>query len=261
MKNGWSEVKKWSIFCYFFLLFFSCKSNKALLSGELDENLTTKAIVRNHYNGELNFKTLSGRMKIDYSDGDSSQGVNVTLRIEKDKTIWISAPLGMVKALITPTRVTFYNKLENEYFDGDFSYLSQILGAELNYEKVQNVLLGQAIFDLRDGKHTVELGNGNYLLKPLKSNELFKVLFEIEPEHFRMGTLVLAQPVMKRLLEIKYKNYQRVAKQIAPGEIEIVATHEDSQSKITMEFKNLEINKPLTFPYNIPKGFKEVTLK
>ena len=117
---------------------------------QLNENLSAKAIIRTHYENALDFKTLSGKMRIDYSDGEDSQGVAVSLRMEKDKAIWISAPFGVVKAYITPGRVTFYNKLQNEYFDGDFAYLSKYVGVELDFEQVQNLLLGQALLDLKD---------------------------------------------------------------------------------------------------------------
>lgn len=257
----WVSVREGLLLCIVVLLLSSCKSSRALSVNDLDENLSTKAIVRNHYQSELNFKTLSGRMKIDYSDGDASQGISVSLRMEKDKAIWISAPLGVVKAFITPDRVTFYNKLDNEYFDGDFSYLSNIIGTDLDFEKIQNVLLGQALFDLRDGRFEVEISNNSYQLKPVKFNELFKVLYQIHPTNFRMAALVLSQPAKNRLLDIQYKNYQGLANRLAPGEITIIASDNDKKNQIDIEYRNLEFNQPLTFPYSIPKGFKEVTLK
>ena len=261
MKLKRLRIRGGILFSIVLLLLSSCKSSRILSAKDLDENLSTKAIVRNHYQSELNFKTLSGRMKIDYSDGSASQGISVSLRMEKDKAIWISAPLGIVKAFITPDRVTFYNKLDNEYFDGDFSYLSNIVGTDLDFEKVQNVLLGQALFDLRDERYDVEISNNNYQLKPVKFKELFKALYQINPTNFRMAALVLSQPARNRLLDIQYKNYQGLANRLAPGEIAIIASDNDKKSQIDIEYRNLEFNKPLTFPYSIPKGFKEVTLK
>ena len=199
-------------------------------------------------------------MRIDYSDGESTQSVSVSFRMEKDKAIWLSAPLGIVKAYITPDRVSFYNKLDNEYFDGNFSYLSQLLGTDLNFQKVQNLLLGEPLFDLRDEKYTVEIANDNYQLKPKKAGDLFKTLFQIEPLNYKMAAQQLSLPWEKRLLEINYKNYQKVNKWILPGEIEILAVDGDNTNNITVEFRNMEFNRALNFPYNIPNGFKEIVL-
>ena len=160
---------------------FSCKSGKIISDVKVDKSLTARVIIKNHYKNELDFKTLTGRIKIDYSDGYSTQSIGVSLRMEKDKAIWISAPLGVVKALITPERVSFYNKLDNQYFDGDFRYLSRLLGTDVDFKKVQNLLLGQALLDLRDAKYLAQVNGDTYELKPKKSMDIFKHLFRIEP--------------------------------------------------------------------------------
>jgi len=253
--------QKWAIVCFFVFLFVSCKTNRVITGGELNTNLSSKAIVKAHYNNQLNFKTLVGKMKIDYSDGDNSKGISVSLRMEKDKAIWISAPLGIVKAYITPDRVTFYNKLEKNYFDGNFSYLSNLLGTELDFNKVQNVLMGQAIFNLKEEKYTTTIAEKKYQLKPKNAGVLFKTLFQIEPKNFKIAMQQIAQPLKKRLLKIEYKDYQIVQNSIIPNDIEIEALDSGDKKNIAITYKNIELNKPLRFPYKIPKGFKKIALK
>ncbi|MDX1327841.1 MAG: DUF4292 domain-containing protein [Arenibacter sp.] len=261
MGNIKIHLQQWAVVLVMLSLLASCKSTSVVTDGTVDENVSAKSVIRNHYYNNLSFKTLSGRMKIEYQDGATSNSVNVSLRMEKDKAIWISAPLGIVKAYITPNRVSFYNKLDNEYFDGDFSYLSQLLGTDLDFNKVQSLLLGEALFDLRDQKYTVDIANNNYQLKPKKSGDLFKTLFQIEPQNYRMATQQLSQPWNKRLLEIQYKNYQKVSHWILPNKIEILALDGDNSNNIRLEFRNMEFNRALNFPYSIPNGFKEIALK
>lgn len=253
-------LQKWAVLGVLVVLVFSCKSTSAIKSATVDESLSAKAVIRNHYYSHVNFKTLSGRMRIDYSDGASTQSVSVSFRMERDKAIWLSAPLGIVKAYITPERVSFYNKLDNEYFDGNFSYLSQLLGTDLNFQKVQSLLLGEPLFDLREEKYTVDIANDHYQLKPKKAGDLFKTLFQIEPLNYRMATQQLSQPWKKLLLEINYRKYQKVNKWVLPGEIAILAVEGDHTNSITVEFRNMEFNRALNFPYNIPNGFKEIVL-
>ncbi|WP_299533786.1 DUF4292 domain-containing protein [Ulvibacterium sp.] len=247
-------------FLVFVCLFLSCKSAKVAGDSSIDENLSAKNVIRRHYQNQTNFNTLSGKAKIDYSDGESSQSVNVSLRMQKDRAIWISAPLGLVKAYITPTRVSFYNKLQNEYFDGDFSYLSELLGTELNYDNLQNLLLGHALFDLRKEKFDVSIAHENYQLKPKQALSIFKTLFQIEPINFKMATQQLSQPSKKRMLEIDYTDYQKVSAWILPQKIKIAATDSTQTNSIDIEYRNVEFNKRLNFPYKIPKGFTEIVL-
>ena len=242
------------------VLLSSCRSSKAIVGGEVDARMSARSIINKHYSNQSDFRTLRGRVKIDYSNGKSSQGVNVSLRMERDKVIWMSAPLGMVKAHITPEKVSFYNKLQNEYFDGDFSYLSDLLGTELDFEKVQNMLLGNAVFDLRKERYTSDIAEGNYQLKPKKAAELFKILFQLEPKNFKIAQQKIAQPENDRELNAKY-TYQNISGSVLPHEIRIVAAENGDITTIDLDFRNLELNRTLNFPYKIPDGYDRIILK
>lgn len=251
---------RWAQLSLIILFLFSCKSKKLVSDGSVDENMSARAIIRTHYQNQINFKTLSGRMKIGYFDGESSKSVTVSLRMEKDRAIWISAPFGVVKAYVTPNRVSFYNKLQNEYFDGDFSYLSNMLGTELDFDKLQNLLLGQALFDLRKEKYDASVATSDYVLRPKKPLTLFKTLYRIEPKNFKISAQQLSQPLKKRLLDIEYRNYQKIDQRILPNEIVITAIEVNTENSINLDYRNIEFNRSLNFPYKIPKGFKKITL-
>ncbi len=243
------------------LIFSSCKSKKVITDGTVDNALSAKSIIKKHYQNELDFKTIAGRMKIDYFDGKKSQGTTVSFRMEKDKAIWMSATLSLVKVYITPNRVSFYNKLGKEYFDGDFSYLSELLGAELDFEKIQNLLLGQAIFDLRDEKYRLSQNEANYQLTPKNELDLYKILFQIEPKNYKMAIQQLSQPLEQRLLEIKYSDYQLSGGHVLPNNVLITALEKNNKNTIDIEYRNIEFDRKLSFPYKIPKGYKEIIVE
>lgn len=242
------------------ILAISCKSKKVLTDGSIDQNASAKSIIKAHYQNQIQFNTLRGKMKVDYSDGEAKQGVTVSFRIKKDDAIWMSAPFGMVKAYITPKRVSFYNKLENEFFDGDFSYLSNLLGTELDFDKVQNLLLGQALFDLQEAKYDLKVADETYQLTPKKSMALFQTLFQIEPKNFKMASQELSQPLKKRWLRIHYNDYQKIGAWVVPNTVLITAMEENVKNTIDIEYRNLEFNQQISFPYKIPKGYKEIVL-
>jgi len=242
------------------VLFTSCKAKKAALEGTIDASLSTRKIIQNHYNRALEFQTMSGKVKIDYQEGGSNQGVTLSLRMKKDEAIWVSAPLGIFKAYITPERVSFYNKLEGEYFDGNFAYLSDLLGYEMDFGKVQNVLIGNTVLDLRDGKYASTIEEQGYFLRPKQQKELFKILFSLEPQNFRVKSQQISQPERNRFLKMDY-GYQNIESKIAPSMVKIEAVNEEGVRSIGLDFRNIEFDRKLNFPYKIPKGFKLVVSK
>ena len=144
-----TQVKKVIYSAIFGLLFLGCKSTKTVQSNTtLDPKMSVRQIVKQHNKSQSEFKTLQGRIKVEYSQGDRSETHTLTLRMEQDKTIWINAFLNMVRVKITPEYVRFYNKLDNTYFDGDYTLISNFLGTELGFDNLQNLLLGEAVFDI-----------------------------------------------------------------------------------------------------------------
>ena len=246
--------------CFLAVLFTGCKAKKDIASGEVNTTLGTKRIIQNHYSNAMDFTTMSGKVKIDYASASAEQGVTVSLRMEKDKAIWVSAPLGLFKALVTPERVSFYNKLEGEYFDGDFDFISNLLGYEMDFQKVQNVLIGNTVLDLRQEKYTSSIEDQGYVLKPKKETDLFKILFSLEPKNFRVKTQQVSQPEKERFLKLDY-GYQNVASKVAPSIVKVQASDKDETTLIDLDFRNISFDEKLNFPYKIPKGFKAIAAK
>ena len=193
------------------VLFTGCKSVKSVSnSGVLDSKITSKELIRAHKKQDFKFKTLQSKVKVEYAQGKKSQSYSINLRMEKDKTIWLSATFGVVRAKITPKRVSFYNKLDNTFFDGDFSLISNLLGTTLDFEKVQNILLGNAIYNLDDEKYDNDIHEGSYVLSPKNQKELFEIFYLLNPSHFKMDSQELAQSLEQRMLKIDYKDYQKI---------------------------------------------------
>ncbi len=247
----------------FLILFLvGCKSAKKISSSsELNNKLSSKQIIREHTKQNARFKTLQSRVKVEYIQGNRSQTHTVNLRIEKDKTIWLSATLGIVRVIITPNRVSFYNKLDNTYFEGDFSLISNLLGIELDFVKVQNLLLGEALFDLNNESYVADIHETSYLLHPKNQNTLLEIFLLLNPTHFKMDSQQLAQSQKRRMLQIDYKNYQEVEKQAFPQKIKIIALEGNEETIINMEFRSISLNNDLRFPFRIPSGFDEIVFR
>jgi hypothetical protein len=241
----------------------SCKSTQAIASGKVSDKLSSRTVIKQHYKNQLDFKTVRGKLQFSYNDGTSEMSLGSTFnsfRILKDSVIWISVGLGKVKTKITPAKVQFYNKQDNTYFDGDFSFLSQLLGTELNFNKVQNLLLGQSIFNLKKENFKMKVAENSYELKPKKELELFKRLFQIEPANFKMKLQQISQPEEGRLMAVDYKSYQKIDHQVMPNEILIEVNDKGAQKTIKVNYKGLKFGEELRFPFKIPKGFTKIAL-
>ena len=186
------------------------------------------------------------------------------MRIEKDKTIWMSATklnIPIAKLIITPTNVSYYEKIDNTFFDGDFSLLSKWLGIELDFEQVQNMLLGQAVFDLRNGKYDSKITNNTYQLTPKKEHDLFGILFFMNPDNFKLNRQEIRNSSKNQSLSVSYPRYKSIKGEQFPENIDIKAIENKNLTTINIEYRSVEFNEKLTFPFSIPSGYKEISLK
>jgi hypothetical protein len=246
------------------LVVTSCKSNKRITDASTINNISTKKIINNHYNSSFDQKTVYAKLIAKYRSRKSSATVTIKLRLEKDKTIWMSAtklgfPLAKVK--ITPDRVLYYEKLQGTFFDGDFSLLSKWLGTDLDYDKIQNILLGQAVLNLKKGKYNSKINNNLYQLTPKYENELFGILFFMNPENFKLNKQEIRHPSKYQLLSVSYPKYDIIKGEQFPKNINIKSTDYKKITTINIEYRSVEFNKKLTFPFSIPNGYKEISLK
>lgn len=241
-------------------LAFNCKSSRTLGGGKANFKLTTRQLLKENAKKAPDFKTLQSKLKITYAQGDNEQSYTVNFRAKKDEVLWLSASFSVVKALITPEKVSFYNKLDNTYFEGDYKYLSSILGTELDFEKVQNLLLGNPIFNLNAADYEASVNEEAYILQPKEQRALFEIFFLLDPVHFKLKSQQLSQPKEFRHLQIDYASYQEIENQTFPERIKIIAVEGNKETNINLEFKSVTLNEDLSFPYKIPSGFKEIKL-
>ena len=145
---------------YILIIIFlaSCKPKQVFVDTKTpaavvkDDNvLTSEKIIQNHYSNKIDFSTLYIRANAKYKHEDDSQSVSAEIKIQKGEKILVSIRvlgITMAKALITPNEVKYYEKISGTYFEGDYEALSQWLGTDLDFNKIQNMLIGKPIDDL-----------------------------------------------------------------------------------------------------------------
>ncbi|MBT8296564.1 MAG: DUF4292 domain-containing protein [Gramella sp.] len=240
----------------------SCGSRKS--TGKIaTKNAEAVSVIKNHYSQETKFNTVSGKLRAVYQDAEKTQSVNLSFRMEKDKAIWMSASIlgfPVAKAYITPTRVSYYEKVSQTYFDGDFSLLSEFLGTPLDFQKLQNLLIGQAIYDLRSEEYDfVQSPRGFQFIKD--EAMLMKKMFLLNPLSYKAAAQQLIQDNDNRGLTVTYEDYQEVNGLVFPENIRIIASEGSSSTNIDLTYRSLSFNEEISFPFDIPSGYEEISLK
>ncbi|MBS7230418.1 DUF4292 domain-containing protein [Flavobacterium psychroterrae] len=244
----------------------SCKSKAVAVQNNAGNTEVAakedKKAIEKHYDNKLDFSTLYIKAAAKYVDEKQSQNVTAEIKIEKDKQILVSVRflgITMAKALITPTTVSYYEKINSTYYEGDFTSLSKWLGTELDYSKVQNLLVGEALDDLRKGKYTQTIVENLFRLEDAKDAKL-KKSFYLDADKYLLQKEEISQPSENRMLEISYADTKVFNQGILPTSIEINATQPKGKTNINLNYNTISFNEELSFPYSVPSGYKKVII-
>ncbi|WP_235924344.1 DUF4292 domain-containing protein [Flavobacterium lotistagni] len=243
------------------LVMVSCKSKAAVVKeGKAKETMGADSIIAQHYLNNKNFKTLYIKADAHYQDENRSQNVNAEIKIKKDQTILISIRvlgITMAKALITPAEVKYYEKINGQYFEGDYSLLSRWLGTDLDFSKMQNLLIGQAIDDLRQGSFTSSIEETLYKLIDNASNGTSKTYY-FESGKSMVKKQIISQETQGRSVQIVYPNYSQFNPIDLPTAIFIDAQQPKGKVTIEVDYKAVSVDEDLSFPYSVPEGYERI---
>ncbi|TQD40818.1 DUF4292 domain-containing protein [Haloflavibacter putidus] len=241
----------------------SCGSGKSLTTAS-GEKLSAKTLIKKHKAAEPDFKTLYAKLRGSYHTKDETQSIGVSMRMEKDKAIWLSAKLAgiipLAKVYITPERVQYYEKINGTYFDGDFALLSKWLGTDLDYDKVQNLLLGQSIYPLEKNGYSISNSASGYQLKKEKEEAGLLIQFLLDPGNFTIKGTQLLNEEENKSLTLTYSEYKAVKQQLLPKEINIIVNQAAKNTRINIQYRSVELDVPVDFPFKIPNGYEEIEL-
>jgi len=246
----------------FTITFTSCKSSKKTTDASNVKITSAKRIVKKHIASNFNEETVDAKLKVDFKNEKQEIGLSVRMKIKKDEVIWLKGTkfITVFKAKITPNKVSFYSPYKKNYIEGDFETLKEILGFEINFNQLQNLILGQTLYDINAEEHSAALVENDYVLKPKKQPELFDILYKINQVHFKLNEQSLMNNEKKQSLNILYPNYKETDNTLFPETIQIKANQKTKASNIGITIRSIIFDEDISIPYKIPEGYQEIKL-
>ena len=246
------------------LVLVSCKSKTAAVEVSKNENRkSVNKIIENYYNNKNEFSTLYIKASVQYATEKQNQNVTAEIKLKKDEQILVSIRflgITMAKASITPTKVSYYEKIKGTYYEGDFSALSQLLGTDLDFNKVQNMLLGRAIDNLKEGKYTETFADKVYRLDEEFDGNT-KKSFYIDGSNFTVNKQEITQTKEERMIQVVYSNKKEFKEITLPLKLNIDSYQKKGKTEINLEYNNVTFNEELSFPYSVPNDYKRIIIK
>lgn len=244
------------------LTFYACKAKKTSL---ITNNKTEKVIdntnsedTKSIKSKQSEFNSFATKANTKLTLGDKSYNVDLTIRIKKGSTIWVSVMyfggLEAARVLITPDSIKLRNNLNSEYLKKPFSFIQSLTNNQIDYQTLESILVGNCIPFILKGNSS--LTRSNNLVSLTGQNGEIAYHVSLNTQHKPQSTLLYNQ--QKQNLTVKINIFENIANQLFPQNIEITSVTEKKQIKVLMDYSKTQINETLDFPFNVPKRFSVI---
>ena len=226
---------------------------------------------------EFQFDAIAAKAAVEITDSmDKKTSFKTHLRIKKDSAIWVSiTPLlgiEMARVLITKDTVKFLNRSQKEYFIGDFSYINDAFGTDLDYQMLEALLIGNSLdFEEEEQINSrIDRKKELYYLSTIKKRKVRKELKKekekikadgqviwLDPITFKVKELLLTSSEKGRSLSTTYAEFNKVGEQLIPFEIRFLFQSKPSNT-LDINYSKISLKEALSFPFKISSKYVQL---
>jgi hypothetical protein len=243
------------------LIVGSCKSVAILPTSKPVKNVDIVALAAKIKSNYPSVSRLRSRIKATYDNSEREQQIIIQLRMEAQQKLWMSASMiiPIAKLMITPNKVSFYEKFQKNYFQGTFDLINSPFKTDFDFKDIENLFLGKPFVDPAVGKWKQISNPIHYVLIPTgKRSGLLPTLF-FDPVSFLLKEQRLLIPGTTQTLSIKYLNHMRIEGENLPQRIEVSLFDGEKLQRLELEYTRTDLPSSLTFPFEIPEGYKKIS--
>jgi hypothetical protein len=211
---------------------------------------------------EIDFEYFQGKARMILRDANKEREVKANIRIRKDSVIWMTfSVIGVQggKALINKDSITIVSNVDKEYFVFDYAELSKRYKFPINYNVIQEAMLGNLIME-RKGNDDITQEPSFFVLRQHEEAGGIEVVNYVNAASSKIEKVEMKEANTSNSLTLNYSNFQPVGDKLFPynGTINLFYKTVSGllNTTIIFEYNKAESgDKELKFPFNIPKRY------
>jgi hypothetical protein len=206
----------------------------------------------------LAFKYLVLKSKINFKANGNSNNFTANIRIKKDSLIWLSITPGMgieiARAVITPDSVKVINRLDNKYDAYSFSYIKQMLGIDMDYYTLQNLIVGDVLLPFSASDQVLTTDDTWQIKQQHNGIDVVSFISRIQ----KKVTQAEAKSTEGKYVLTTYKNFTLTDSVLFHQEQFLLLKNGADTSFLEASHQKIEFpKKNVAFPFNVPKRFEK----
>lgn len=254
---------------------FSCKTK---VPGVVTKRISEKNLVAKLFeNSAIDYDFFYTKINVEYKDSKKSQSFKSSVKMRVDSAFSGTISKGPIIAatyLINKDSVKSTNKMTKCYFTENLSYISSIIGVELEYEEFQNLIVGKPLYldedihykQVKDKlKHYYILSshkkrkfkridNDKLNLDKEKNNDIF-IKYYLSPDSVNLVKMNIEIPGDTVRIDVNYEKSQLIDNFEVPELTTIKIVHPRDSIFLELNYSKVKINQPKTIKFSVPSTY------
>ena len=242
------------------LLVVSCRSKKAVIQAADNSNVdkdNKKQVFKAVIDNRFEFEYFSAKAGCQYRDKSNKYTFNLSIRMQKDEKIWMSASILFFEAarvLITKDSVHILDYYNKTVTSRSIRFISDYLGTELTIGQMQDVLVGNSIVKHNDKVSSYVLSDERPTITSRINQYLFNEIFHYE--YYRPTFVKGNQTGAENKIDIEYKDFLQVNNRMLPQFAKVVAVTNNNVITATLKYSDISTEEVKNWPFNIPASYE-----
>lgn len=238
----------------------------------------SKSLARHIRENELKYDWLMLKSNVTTLFEGEDKSFDARVRLRKDSLMLITIELltiDFAKVLISKDSIKMVDYHHKKYFKGDFNYINDLLNADLDFNVIQSIIIGNAAeFTEEDDKlnPVTDRTNCVYKLSTERQKHLRRIekgtedlkkalqIMTLDPETFKITKNEFIDPAANRSFIASYTDFKTKDSVYAPYSVNIDIKAERNMN-IKIEYVRIEKNKPQKFQFSIPQKYEKIVIQ
>lgn len=249
----------------FTLFLTACKSRQYLSDSKSEkhsvsaEEMLKQSLLTKIPNANFNFNYLQAKAKVQANVKNKDYTLNFNIRMQKDERIWISvsaiASIELARILINKDSVRIIDRINNQYLVKDYEFLSGMLNTNVNYELIQNLMIGNSPLLMNNESLFIKQDDQNYILSNHNKENISNYAYR--KADAKLSSFSMEENTdTKRNIQVQYNDYRLIEDANFPFLINSIASSQKESLKLNVQYTKVEKLNSLEFPFNVPKRFE-----
>ena len=258
-----------SVAVMFVYLLPGCKSPTSLTSSATEIMKTEEAFFASMLERSFRYDTFSARLNLEFSGMQQEFSSRVQMKMIHDDRMQFSVQpfpgIEMVRVEISNDSIKMLDRINRRFIADSYQHLKKEMGVDFNFQNLQALFTNQLFVP---GINTISTRHFRQF-RITKNNLLAEFQLKDRSESIYTFTADGDEKLLSARIENEnqkltwdYSQFQTVGGQLFPLKMTARLTADDRmQGTATLTFSTPEINRTVSMDFNIPSGYKRVSLE